>query len=398
MEERVVIVDSVRTGLAKSFRGEFNQTRADDMLTHLIDALLVRNPSLDPGLVEDVVVGCGLPEASQGNVIGRSCVALSQLPITVSGMTVNRYCASGLQSIVSAANQINSGYADVIMAGGVESISMVQKVLNMNQYFNNKIQKKVPGIYHTMLQTAETVASRYGVSREAQDEYAYQSQMRTAKAQQQGLFDDEIIPMETVMTVIDKVNQTTSQQTVVCDKDSCNRVDTTLEGLAKLKPVLKADGFITAGNASQMADGASMTLVMRESTALKLGLKPLLVFKGFVSAGCEPDEMGIGPIFAIPKLLKKAGLSIDDIDCWELNEAFASQVVYVRDKLGLPMDRLNVNGGSIAIGHPYGMTGSRLVGHLARELNRRQGRYGVVTMCVGGGQGAAGLFEAYKHQ
>ena len=396
MSNKVVIVDVIRTGLAKSFRGELNLTRPDDMCSHVMDALLDRNPQLSADQVEDVVVGCGFPESYQGNIIGRSCIPLSRLPITTSGMVVNRYCSSGLQSIAIAATQIASGYSDCIMAGGVDSISLVEKNINLKGFVNPKIQKSYPGIYHSMIQTAETVAERYGISREDQDAYAYRSQHRTAKAQADGLFVDEIVPLKTVMQQTDKETGVVSHVDVVCDRDTCNRPDTSMEGLTSLKPVIKASGSVTAGNACQKADGAAMALVMSESKAKQLGLKPKLVFKGFVTVGCEPDEMGIGPVYAIPKLLKHAGLKVTDIDLWELNEAFACQVLYIQNQLGIPEDCLNVNGGSIAIGHPYGMTGTRQVGHVARELIRRNGRYAVVTMCVGGGQGAAALFERYQ--
>ena len=294
-----------------------------------------------------------------------------------------------------AATQVQSGFADCLVAGGVESISTVQGNTNMHMYVNEKIAEEVPGIYHAMGITAETVAKRYGVSREAQDEYSLSSQERCAKAQDQGLFDDEIIPMATKMLLKNKETGAEKEVDTVVDKDNCNRPETTLEGLASLNPVFDPEGgSVTAGNSSQLSDGASVTMVMSEDKAKELGVKPLAYFRGFTVVGCEPDEMGIGPLFAIPKLLKSAGLEISDIDLWELNEAFASQVVYIRDQLSLPTDKLNVNGGSIAIGHPFGMTGSRQVGHIARELRRREGKYGVVTMCVGGGMGAAGLFES----
>ena len=294
-----------------------------------------------------------------------------------------------------AATQVQSGFADCLVAGGVESISTVQGNTNMHMYVNEKIAEEVPGIYHAMGITAETVAKRYGVSREAQDEYSLSSQERCAKAQDQGLFDDEIIPMATKMLLKNKETGAEKEVDTIVDKDNCNRPETTLEGLASLNPVFDPEGgSVTAGNSSQLSDGASVTMVMSEDKAKELGVKPLAYFRGFTVVGCEPDEMGIGPLFAIPKLLKSAGLEISDIDLWELNEAFASQVVYIRDQLSLPTDKLNVNGGSIAIGHPFGMTGSRQVGHIARELRRREGKYGVVTMCVGGGMGAAGLFES----
>ena len=390
-----VIVDSVRTGLAKSFRGGFNQTRADNMTAHILDVLMDRNPEVDPSLVEDVYLGCGNPEGPQGHNIARNVAVLSKLPIETAGVTVNRYCSSGLQTISMAATQVQSGFADCLVAGGVESISTVQGNTNMHMYVNEKIAEEVPGIYHAMGITAETVAKRYGVSREAQDEYSLSSQERCAKAQDQGLFDDEIIPMATKMLLKNKETGAEKEVDTVVDKDNCTRPETTLEGLASLNPVFDPEGgSVTAGNSSQLSDGASVTMVMSEDKAKELGVKPLAYFRGFTVVGCEPDEMGIGPLFAIPKLLKSAGLEISDIDLWELNEAFASQVVYIRDQLSLPTDKLNVNGGSIAIGHPFGMTGSRQVGHIARELRRREGKYGVVTMCVGGGMGAAGLFES----
>ena len=390
-----VIVDSVRTGLAKSFRGGFNQTRADNMTAHILDVLMERNPEVDPSLVEDVYLGCGNPEGPQGHNIARNVAVLSKLPIETAGVTVNRYCSSGLQTISMAATQVQSGFADCLVAGGVESISTVQGNTNMHMYVNEKIAEEVPGIYHAMGITAETVAKRYGVSREAQDEYSLSSQERCAKGQDQGLFDDEIIPMATKMLLKNKETGAEKEVDTIVDKDNCNRPETTLEGLASLNPVFDPEGgSVTAGNSSQLSDGASVTMVMSEDKAKELGVKPLAYFRGFTVVGCEPDEMGIGPLFAIPKLLKSAGLEISDIDLWELNEAFASQVVYIRDQLSLPTDQLNVNGGSIAIGHPFGMTGSRQVGHIARELRRREGKYGVVTMCVGGGMGAAGLFES----
>ena len=390
----VVIVDSVRTGLAKSFRGGFNQTRADDMTAHIIDALMDRNPGVDPQSVEDVILGCGYPEGAQGNNIARTSAVLSKLPIQTGGTTVNRYCSSGLQTIAMAATQIQSGFTDCVIAGGVESISTSHGHINTYMFENEKIAKEVPGIYHAMGTTAETVAKRYNISRKNQDEYALSSQLRCAEAQNQGLFDDEIIPMSTMMKVVNKETGEESEVETVVDKDNCNRPDTTIEGLAGLNPVFDPEGgSVTAGNSSQLSDGASVTMLMSEDKANALGLESLAYFRGFTVSGCEPDEMGLGPVFAIPKLLKIAGLEVDDIDLWELNEAFASQVVYIRDQLNLPTEKLNVNGGSIAIGHPFGMTGSRQVGHLTRELKRRKIRYGVVTMCVGGGMGAASLFE-----
>ena len=391
-----VIVDSVRTGLAKSHRGGFNITRADDMLAHIINNLMERNPNLPGEAVEDVIMGCGNPEGPMGHNIGRNAAVLSNLPITVGGTTVNRYCSSGLQTISMAASQVMAGCYDTVIAGGVEQISMLSGKQNMEGFVNEKLAEQSPGIYHPMGITAETVAKRYDVSRESQDEYALESQKRTANAQELGLYDDEIVPMETKMLLVNKETGDSKEVDYTVDKDECNRPDTTLEGLSSLKPVFDPEnGSVTAGNSSQLSDGASVTLVMSEEKALELGLKPLAYFRGFTTMGCEPDEMGIGPVFSVPKLLKNYDLNIDDIDLWELNEAFAVQVVYCRDKLGIPMDKLNVNGGSISIGHPFGMTGSRQVGHIVRELDRQDKQFGVVTMCVGGGMGASGLFERY---
>ncbi|WP_120996075.1 thiolase family protein [Stutzerimonas urumqiensis] len=391
----VVIVDSVRTGLAKSFRGKFNMTRPDDMAAHCVDALLSRN-DLDPALVEDCIVGAGSNEGAQGHNIGRNVAVLSRLGIQTAGMTLNRFCSSGLQSIAIAANQIASGCSDVIVAGGVESITLTAKSRNSENLVNPVLQERVPGIYHSMGQTAELVARRYNISREYQDQYSVQSQQRTARAQAEGLFADEIVPMNVRYLVEDKATGEKKILEGVVDRDDCNRPDTTLESLAGLKPAFSEDGSVTAGNASQLSDGASMTLVMSLEKALELGLTPKAFFRGFTVAGCEPEEMGIGPVFAVPRLLQARGLSVADIDLWELNEAFASQCLYCRDTLGIDNEKYNVNGGSISIGHPFGMTGSRTAGHLVRELQRRNLRYGVVTMCVGGGMGAAGLFEAYR--
>jgi len=390
-----VIVDSVRTGLAKSFRGGFNNTRADNMTAHIVNALLERNPKVEASMVEDIILGCGSPEGAQGHNIARNVAVLSNLPIETGGVTINRYCSSGLNSIAMAATQIQSGFYDCIIAGGVESISTTQGMGNMHMYVNEKLAEEVPGIYHAMGTTAEAVADRYNVSREAQDEYALSSQQRCAAAQDAGIYDDEIIPMDTKMILKNKETGAEKEVDVTVDRDDCNRPETTLDGLSSLNPVFNPEsGSVTAGNSSQLSDGASVTLVMSEEKANELGLKPLAYFRGFTTVGCQPDEMGIGPVFSIPKLLDSAGLTIDDIDLWELNEAFASQVVYIRDQLNLPTEKLNVNGGSIARGHPFGMTGSRQVGHLARELRRRDGKYGIVTMCVGGGMGATGLFES----
>jgi len=391
-----VIVDSVRTGLAKSHRGGFNITRADDMLAHIINGMLDRNPNLDPAMVEDIIMGCGNPEGPMGHNIGRNAAVLSNLPMTTGGTTVNRYCSSGLQTISMAASQIMAGCYDTIIAGGVEQITMLSGNNNMHEFVNPKLAEEHPGIYYPMGMTAETVAKRYNVSREAQDEIAFESQKRTAAAQEAGKFDDEIIPMATKMMLMNKETGDSKEVDYVVDKDECNRPGTTMEALSGLKPVFDPEnGTVTAGNSSQLSDGASVTLVMSEEKALEQGLKPLAYFRGFTTMGCEPDEMGIGPVFSVPKLLKSHNMSVDDVDLWELNEAFAVQVAYCRDQLGISMDKLNVNGGSISIGHPFGMTGSRQVGHIVRELQNQDKQFGVVTMCVGGGMGASGLFERY---
>ena len=391
-----VIVDSVRTGLAKSHRGGFNMTRPDDMLAHIINGMLDRNPNLPPEMVEDVIMGCGNPEGAMGHNIGRNAAVLSNLPLTVGGTTVNRYCSSGLQSISMAASQVMAGCYDTVIAGGVEQITMLSGKQNMDGFVNEKLAESHPGIYHPMGITAECVANRYNVSRETQDEIAFESQKRTAAAQEAGKFTDEIIPMDTKMMLMNKETGESKEVDYTVDKDECNRPGTTLEGLAALKPVFDPEnGSVTAGNSSQLSDGASVTLVMSEEKALELGLKPMAYFRGFTTMGCEPDEMGIGPVFSVPKLLKSHNMSVDDIDLWELNEAFAVQVAYCRDQLGISMDKLNVNGGSISIGHPFGMTGSRQVGHIVRELNNQDKQFGIVTMCVGGGMGATGLFERY---
>mgnify|MGYP000329846008 FL=1 len=391
-----VIVDSVRTGLAKSHRGGFNITRADDMLAHIINGMLDRNPNLDPAMVEDIIMGCGNPEGPMGHNIGRNAAVLSNLPMTTGGTTVNRYCSSGLQTISMAASQIMAGCYDTVIAGGVEQITMLSGNNNMHEFVNPKLAEEHPGIYYPMGMTAETVAKRYNVSREAQDEIAFESQKRTAAAQEAGKFSDEIIPMATKMMLMNKETGDSKEVDYVVDKDECNRPGTTMEALSGLKPVFDPEnGTVTAGNSSQLSDGASVTLIMSEEKALEQGLKPLAYFRGFTTMGCEPDEMGIGPVFSVPKLLNSHNMSVDDVDLWELNEAFAVQVAYCRDQLGISMDKLNVNGGSISIGHPFGMTGSRQVGHIVRELQNQDKQFGVVTMCVGGGMGASGLFERY---
>ena len=390
----VVIVDNVRTGLAKSFRGSFNLTRSDDMVAHVIDALLERNPNVSPEEVEDVIVGIAMQDGEQGGNMARLSVTLSKLPITTAASTINRFCSSGVQSIAFAATQIASGQTQVAMAGGVESISMNQRQKACEFEQNPRLLEDKPEIYMAMGNTAEVVARRYNVTRDVQDEYAAQSQARYAAAVEAGRIADEIVPMNATMLKIDKESGDQSRHDVVVDRDECNRPGTTVEGLAGLKPAFEEDGTVTAGNASQLSDGASMTLLMSAERAEALGLEPLGIFRGFTVAGCEPDEMGIGPVFSVPRLLDNAGLSMNDIDLWELNEAFASQCVYCRDALEIDNEIYNVNGGSIAIGHPFGMTGSRMTGSLLRELKRRGKKYGVVTMCIGGGQGASALFEA----
>ncbi|MCY4198651.1 MAG: thiolase family protein [Gammaproteobacteria bacterium] len=392
--KEVVVVDSVRTGLAKSFRGSFNLTRSDDMLAHLIDSLLDRNPQIQPEEVEDVIVGAANHVGEQDGNLARLAVVLSRLPVSAAGLTINRFCSSGLQSIAIAANQIAHGQTQVAIAGGVDSISMQQRQQPAKADMNKQLLEEKPEIFMAMGNTAEVVARRYQVTREMQDEYALQSQQRYAKAQQSGYAAEEIVPMNATMKKVDRETGEESLVDVVVDRDECNRPDTTLEGLATLRPAFEEDGSVTAGNASQLSDGASMTLLMSAERAAASGLEPMGIYRGFTVAGCEPDEMGIGPVFAIPRLLENFGLKQDDVDLWELNEAFASQCVYCRDALGIDNEIYNVNGGSIAIGHPFGMTGSRLTGGILRELKRRGGRYGVVTMCIGGGQGAAGLFEA----
>ena len=390
-----VVVNSLRTGLAKSFRGSFNLARPDDLAAHCIRSVLREVPQLDPGHVEDVILGCGQPHGVQGHNVARIAAMLAGLPVTTAAITVNRFCSSGLQAIAMAAHEIIHEGADEAIGGGVESISLVQR----DSQPNPVLLEQLPGIYMVMGATAEVVAKRYKVGREAQDEYSMASQQRTARAQQEGFLAKEIAPLKATMAVLDKkTGEQIGTQEVCCDHDECNRPDTSLEALSTLKPHFdpaSGQGTVTAGNSSQLSDGASATVLMSRERADRLGIPYKLLFRGFAVSGCEPDEMGIGPVFAVPKLLKRHGIGIDDIDLWELNEAFAVQVVYCRDRLGIPMEKLNVNGGSIAIGHPFGMTGSRLTGALANEMARRpKARYGVVTMCVGGGQGAAGLFEA----
>jgi acetyl-CoA C-acetyltransferase len=386
-----VIVSTARTPLAKSWRGAFNMTHGATLGGHVVQHAVAR-AKLDPAEIEDVIMGCANPEGATGFNIARQIALRAGLPVTTSGMTVNRFCSSGLQTIALAAQRIIAGEADIFVAGGVESISCVQN--EMNQYMGKEdwLKQHKPEIYWTMLQTAETVAKRYKIDREAQDRFGVQSQQRAAASRAAGKFNDEIVPITVTMKVVDKnTGQESTKETTVA-QDEGIRADTTYEGVSQIKPALEG-GVIAAGNASQFSDGASAAVVMNAKTAEKKGLKPLGIFRGFAVAGCEPDEMGIGPVFAVPKLLKQTGLKVDDIGLWELNEAFAVQVIYCRDKLGIPNDRLNVDGGAIAVGHPYGTTGARLVGHALIEGKRRGVKYVVVTMCIGGGMGAAGLFE-----
>ena len=388
-----VIVASSRTPLAKSHRGSFNITRPDDLAAHAIRHVLGKAPALDPSEIEDVILGCGQPHGPAGHNVARVAALRAGLPVTTAGVTVNRYCNSGLQAIVQAAHMVLHEGVDAAIGGGVESITLMERDHSPNPW----LLEHLPALYMAMGETAEVVAKRYNITRDAQDEYSLVSQQRTARGQQDGFFGGELAPMQVRRAILDKkTGQAIGEEDACVDRDECNRPDTTIEGLRKLPPVFDTTsgrGSVTAGNSSQLSDGASATLVMSSDRANALGLTPGLIFRGYAVAGCEPDEMGIGPVFAVPKLLKKHGLRVEDIDVWELNEAFASQVVYCRDRLGLPMERLNPNGGSIAIGHPFGMTGSRLVGTIMNEMKRRRAQYGVVTMCVGGGQGAAGLFE-----
>jgi acetyl-CoA acetyltransferase family protein len=386
------IVANARTPLGKSFRGSLNATRPDVMAAHAIKGALAQVPQVDPKEIEDVICGCGVPEGPQGTNVARVATLVAGLPETVSATTVNRFCSSGLQAIAMASHHILHEGATIAIGAGTESISMVQGQMNMNNLVNSELYEQWPGIYMGMGQTAEIVADRYKISREAQDQYALKSQQRVAKAQQEGKFVD-IVPMKTKKAVKDANGNVTFEE-VTIEKDECNRADTTIEGLRKLKPSFKEDGSVTAGNASQLSDGASATIVMSSDRAKALGIKPLGKFLGFAVAGCRPEEMGIGPVFAVPKLLKRHGLTMKDIDIVELNEAFASQLLYCQQQLEIPDEKLNPLGGSFSIGHPYGMTGSRMTGQLLRELKAQGKRLGIVTMCVGGGMGMAGLFEA----
>ena len=395
MTREAVIVSTARTGLAKSGRGGFNMTHGAAMAGHAVKHSIER-AGLEPGEIDDVIMGCGTPEGATGQNVGRLAAIWAGCPVTTSGVTVNRFCSSGLQTIAMAAGRVVAEGADAVVGAGVESISMVSmQGVNLKDITEEKLMESYPALWMPMIETADIVAKRYDISRENQDEYSLQSQQRTAAGQDAGYFDDEIVPMQTKMKVVDKESGEESIVDYTVDRDECNRPQTTLDGLASLPPVMGEEHFITAGNASQLSDGAASVVVMDSKLAEQKGLQPLGAFRGFAVAGCEPDEMGIGPVYAIPKLLEKNNLTIDDIDLWELNEAFASQTLYCRDKLGIDNEKLNVNGGSISIGHPFGMTGARLVGHILIEGKRRKAKNVVVTMCIGGGMGAAGLFEVY---
>ena len=386
-----VIVSTARTPIGRAYRGSLNATRGADLAAHAIAAALSRT-GVEPGAVEEVVLGCGYPEGTTGGNVARHAALRGGLPVSSAAVTVSRFCASGLEAVAAAAKRIIVDRVPVALAGGVESISLVQPHVNRHHYRNPWLEAHQPHVYDSMIETADLVAERYGIGREAQDAFALESQRRTAAAQQAGRFDGEIVPFEALRDVADKDGGNARQEPVVLSRDEGNRPDTSAEGLAKLKPV-REGGFVTAGNASQLSDGASISLLMSSDEAARRGLSPLGIFRGLAVAGCAPEEMGIGPVLAVPRLLARHGLSVDDIDLWELNEAFASQALYCRDRLGLDPAKVNVNGGAISIGHPFGMSGARMVGHVLLEGRRRGARYAVVTMCVAGGQGAAGLIE-----